>query len=55
MKVGSLVRYSYFSAHNSEIGTVTKVDGVTIWWINTEGHRAWTHVDFLEIVSESRC
>ena len=59
MKVGDLVRYTYNTYNdrtrtNEQTGLVTSMDGNTVWWIDTNGYKSWTHRLNLEVISESR-
>ena len=56
MKVGDLVKYTYNdgTGTNEQTGLVTSVDGDTIWWIDTNGYKSWTHRLNLEVINASR-
>ena len=54
MRVGDLVKFNYLAPHKPGIGIVTKVDGATIWWTDTEGYQQWTYFEKLEVLSASR-
>ena len=54
MQVGDLVKFNYLAPHKPGIGIVTKVDGTTIWWTDTEGYRQWTYFEKLEVLNASR-
>ena len=56
MQIGDLVKYTYNdgTGTNEQTGLVTSVDGNTIWWIDTNGYKSWTHRLNLEVINESR-
>ena len=56
MQVGDLVKYKYNdrTGTNEQTGLVTSMDGYTVWWVDTNGYKSWTHRDNLKVVNASR-